>query len=83
MPVNAIDSFAKNLKRNQSLVVQINILYKQEINLLDYSSSLKLFLKWANMFQEHTYGGFLKPLYRKFYHYLETLPITELSTIVD
>ena len=39
------------MKKNQSLVVQINILYKKEIDLTEYSSSLRLFLKWANNFQ--------------------------------
>lgn len=49
----------------------------------EYSSSLNLFLKWANMFQEHTYGGFLKPMYRHFYQDLSTIPESDMTTIVD
>lgn len=71
------------MKQNKSLVVQINILYKQEINRDEYSQSLRLFLKWAQIFQEHSYGGFLKPLYTAFCSYIYQLPMNDFSTIVD
>jgi hypothetical protein len=60
---NLAESFQNNLKNNQSLVVQINIIYSGEIEREEYPQSLQLFLKWAQIFQEHSYKGFLKPLY--------------------
>jgi hypothetical protein len=35
------------------------------------------------MFQEHSYGGFLKPLYTGFCNYLYKLPLEDFSTVVD
>jgi hypothetical protein len=68
---------------NESLVVQINIIYSREINRGEYPQSLQLFLKWAQVFQEHAYGGFLKPLYREFNSYIYRLDKSEFATIVD
>lgn len=62
------------MKQNKSLVAQINIIYSKEIDREEYGQSLKLFLKWAQMFQEHSYGGFLKPIYSHFCSYLYALP---------
>lgn len=62
------------MKQNKSLVAQINIIYSKEIDREEYGQSLKLFLKWAQMFQEHSYGGFLKPIYSQFCSYLYALP---------
>ena len=67
-------SFQNNLKNNKSMVGILNILYRREIQIQQYSQSLKLFLKWANMFQQHSYGGFLRPIYRSFYDHLKTFP---------
>lgn len=39
------------MKQNGSLVAQINIIYSKEIDREEYGQSLKLFLKWAQMFQ--------------------------------
>jgi hypothetical protein len=71
------------MNQNQSLVAQIKIIYSKEINRADYSQSLRLFLKWAQIFQEHSYGGFLKPLYSYFCGYLYTLPLSDFQSIVD
>jgi len=68
---------------NESLVVQINIIYSKEIKRGEYSQSLQLFLKWAQIFQEHSYGGFLKPLYREFSSYIHRLDKTDFATVVD
>lgn len=55
------------MKQYQSLVQQIDILYKKEINLKEYSKALYFFLKWARMFEEHTCGGlFLRLIYTRF-----------------
>ena len=59
-------SFQNNLSRNQSLVAQMNIIYGREINREEYSQALKLFLKWVQYFNEHSYGGFLKTIYKAF-----------------
>jgi hypothetical protein len=80
---NPADSFHHNMKQNKSLVVQINIIYRPDINREEYSQSLRLFLKWAQIFQEHSYGGFLKPLYSAFCTYLYQLPAGEFETVVD
>lgn len=71
------------MKQNKSLVVQINIIYRPDINREEYSQSLRLFLKWAQIFQEHSYGGFLKPFYSAFCTYLYQLPADEYESVVD
>ena len=68
------ESFRKHIRKNPSIVMQINIIYSPEIKRGEYSHALKLFLKWAEMFEEHSYGGFLKPLYRHFCRFLYALP---------
>ena len=81
--MNYKDSFQRNLMKNESLVVQINILYSKEIKKSDYSEALYLFLKWGQIFQEHSYGGFLNPIYREFCKYMYTIPKHDFSTIID
>jgi hypothetical protein len=44
----------------------MNIIYGREINREEYSQALKLFLKWVQYFNEHSYGGFLKTIYKAF-----------------
>jgi hypothetical protein len=54
------------MSRNESLVAQMNIIYGREIKKEEYSESLKFFLKWVQFFNEHSFGGFLKPIYKAF-----------------
>ena len=77
------NSFQNNLKKHESLVVQINIMYGREIKKDEYSRALSFFLKWAQLFQEHSFGGFLKPLYKSFCKSLYQLPLNDFETIVD
>jgi RAB protein geranylgeranyltransferase component A len=70
----AMDSFQVNMRQNQSLVAQINIIYSKEIKKEDYLESLKLFLKWGQIYQEHSYAGFLSPLYQGFCQFACIIP---------
>jgi hypothetical protein len=65
------------------LVGIINILYRREIRIDDYSQSLQFFLKWAKIFQEHSYGGFLRSIYKTFYEHIKSVPKDEFTSIVD
>lgn len=80
---NLAESFQNNLKDNQSLVVQINIIYSGEIEREEYPQSLQLFLKWAQIFQEHSKKGFLIPLYSSFNSYVQQLDMSDYCSVVD
>ena len=83
MKSEASESFLKNLSSHESLVLQINIVYQTEFDQHKYRKSLYLFLKWASLFQEHQYAGFLKPVYREFCQSLYSISPDELELIIQ
>ncbi len=55
----------------------MEIIYGKELREEEYIKALHLFLKWTSLFNEHIYGGFLKPIYRTFCQWIYGLSLNE------